>query len=220
VRHPRIAVYGDGQSELGRRVGWGQTCSEPDLPALPRLVSRLTHAPAQTQYVPRLFKPEKHTHRGPDLSRMAKKAIRTMRQATKEQCAAVVILVDRDEAGLARVRELRTGRDSVPAEYNLPCAVGEAVHTFDAWMIADAQAVEAAGGSLGGIPLDQPEALLPERAKQLAKQALGHLGSMTDAFARVAQRVDLKGLAQRCPRGFAPFAGEVRERIRPIFDED
>jgi hypothetical protein len=26
-------------------------------------------------------------------------------------------------------------------------------------------------------------------------------------------------LAERCPRGFAPFAEEVRHYIRPLFDE-
>jgi len=211
----RVAVFGDGESELGPRAGWGQPCAAPNLPALPYLVHRLAEASEDVVYVPDLFKPARHAHPSGRPSRMARKVARTLAGACRKGYGAVVVLVDRDRPENAgRIAEMRAGRESAAPEYYLPCAVGEAVYTFEAWILADPNAIVSAGGTADDLPAN-PEDLPAKESKRFATKAFAAAGRMTDAYAAVARKAKLEVLENRCPQGFKPFADEVRERIGP-----
>ncbi len=94
-----------------------------------------------------------------------------------------------------------------------------AVEAFDAWMIADGNAVSAAGGD-GSRSHPDPEKLSGKEGtgshpKDRAAEIFGGHAKLTEAYMAVADNVDLEVLAKACPRGFEPFAEDVREKIRP-----
>lgn len=216
----RVAIFGDGESELGPKAGWQQPCAAPNLPALPCLVHRLAEAPEDAVYVPGLFKPAQHAHRSGQQSRMSRKLARALAGACRKGYSAMVVLVDRDTPENAgRIAEMRAGRESVRPEYYLPCAVGEAVYSLDAWILADADAIAKAGGAANELPA-KPEGLPAEESKRLATRAFPAADNMTDAYSVVAREANLDVLERRCPQGFAPFAAEVRERIGPAVAGD
>lgn len=213
----RIAVFGDGPHELGRDLG--KDLDATDLPPLPCLVHRITGEPADVTYARRLFRKVPRAHgRG---QKYAKKALQAIRQAASEGFDGVTLVIDRDRREDRRtIIPLREGRDAVAAEGGPPCAVGQAVETFDAWMIADGKAIAAAGGDASRSHLT-PES--PDKAegtgghpKQWAADLFRGGGDLGGRYAIVARKVDLDLLEKRCPSGFAPFAREVRERIGPV----
>ena len=130
-------------------------------------------------------------------------------------------MIDRDrQADRETIEDLRVARDRFSGESNLPCAVGAAVETFDAWMIADPEAVEAAGGDKKRCH-PSPEALDgPEQGgnhpKCYAKAAFADSNGLSERYARVAATARIDHLERCCPEGFAPVACEVRERIGPV----
>jgi len=127
----------------------------------------------------------------------------------------VVVVVDRDGPRNAeRLAEMRQGRH-LYGDSRFPCALGVAVEAFDAWMIADAQGIAAAGGEAAKANA-RPEDI--RHPKEVADAIFGTRGGtgLGPKYAIVAQNADLANLAQTCPKGFAPFAEEVRQRIAPV----
>ncbi len=148
-----------------------------------------------------------------------------MRWAATEKFDALVYVIDRDRNRPANtIHAMQEGRDAAEKKTPLPCAVGTAVEAFDAWFIADANAVKAAGKGAGwnqGATHPQPEKLGGEEGygqhpKDLAAVILGGVIGLGDKYASIACHVDLDQLAKTCPKGFAPFADEVRRRIGPV----
>jgi len=222
-----IWVLADGDHELGHRKCI-QLSADSDLPALPRLVHRLLGTPAIASFRCEPFSRSGHVHprrnRWPDGPRPrfkhARNVITAIARAQSKGADAVVVLVDRDRKPDAeRGDSLRAGRDRAPTRFAMPCAVGQAVEAFDAWMIADAGAVSDAGGDAGKT-VDRPEK--EHTPKRVADDVFGTRGGtgLGPRYAAVANKVDLEHLARCCPEGFAPFAADVRERIAPIFRED
>ncbi len=213
----RIAVYGDGRHELGRDLG--RELSPDSLPALPELVHRLLRSPSHLTYTPKSFPAVPPVHgRGQKYARKAQQAIR---EAGRLQFAAVAILIDRDrQPDAKRIAPLRDGRDAMMYGGFPPCAVGMAVETFDAWMIADGKAAEAAGGDPAKSH-PSPESLdgregSGRHPKDVAAEVFGSAKGFGGKYAVAAASVDLRGLEKACPKGFKPFADEVRERIGPV----
>ncbi|MGC9454783.1 MAG: DUF4276 family protein [Phycisphaerae bacterium] len=171
----------------------------------------------------RLFRNVKHTHRG-SLPKYAKKAINAIIAAGRESFDGAVVVIDRDgPQNRQRRRELEQGRDDAASRHPTPCAVGVAVETFDAWMIADADAIEHAGGDKNHHRPD-PENLDGKEGsgrhpKELAAQAFGGQSDLGFRYSSVAELIDLDCLAQRCPQGFHPFRQDVRQHLTELFDE-
>ena len=213
----RIAVFGDGPHELGRDLG--KDLDATDLPPLPCLVHRIVGEPADVTYACRLFRDVPRAHgRG---QKYAKKALQAIRQAASEGFDGVTLVIDRDRKRDSQtVEPIRRERDSLPCAVFPPCAVGQVVETFDAWMIADGKAIAAAGGNTGWSH-PSPESLDKKEGtgrhpKDRAADLFGGGGDLGGKYAIVAREVDLDVLEKRCPSGFAPFAREVRERIGPV----
>ena len=217
----RIAVYGDGRHELGRDLG--RELSPDSLPALPEFVHRLLRSPSHLTYTPKSFAAVPPVHaRGHKYARKAQQAIR---QAGRLQFAAAAILIDRDrQPDAKRILPLREGRDAMSYSGFPPCAVGMAVEAFDAWMIADSKAVQAAGGD-SAMTHPSPESLegkegTGKHPKDVAAEVFGSKKALGGKYAVVAAKVDLSRLEEACPKGFRPFAAEVCERIGPVVASD
>jgi hypothetical protein len=208
-----ILLVAEGPHELGRS---GEEFAPADAPPpLAILVRRLTNAAGNVRFLCRQSKSVLNMHRGKMMSRMGKKVYSAMwfaRHGHSEKMDAVVFLSDRDgPTNKSRLREMREGRDD-PGATPVPCAVGVAVETFDAWMIAEAGGIRAAGGDPAKA---QPAPEKTKNPKDVADAIFGTEGGtgLGAKYAIIAENVDLELLAQACPEGFAPFAEEVRQRI-------
>ncbi|HDY66014.1 MAG TPA: hypothetical protein ENH84_07280 [Phycisphaerae bacterium] len=211
----RILIFGDGENELGKIET--EYAPSDDLPALPRLIHRVLGEPAQTTYTTKKFKKIKAAHgRG---GKWAKKTKRAIEDARKGGYQGTVILIDRDRKSSAeRLGPLTDARDAMLA----CCAVGNAVETFDAWMIADGKAVrEATGKATQSQSHPKPEKLNKDEGtgnhpKDWATRIFGGTSSLTPAYAVVALHADIDLLKRTCPKGFAPFAKDIEKRIAPL----
>lgn len=212
----RIMVYGDGPHELGREREYA---GDGDLPALPRLVHRLLGEPADVCYVCELFRSVKAPH-GKGLT-AALKARGAVLRAWQLKCHASVILVDRDRKRTHDVLvPLEAGRDSEATARMVPCAVGHAIETFDAWMLPDGNAIRSAGGDPSCNHPD-PEKLAGKEnsgkhPKDVTANAFGTRSHLGPEYALVAACIDIDLLRRHCPQGFAPFADEVTQRLTPV----
>jgi hypothetical protein len=213
----RVLVFGEGKHELAGRLGEALTAEE--LPVLPTLVHRLLGEPGDVTYECRRWKDIKHVAgRGHKLARKVKRAIL---QATAQEFGAAVILIDRDRNDDAEmVAPLREGRDSMPDAFAPACAVGVAVETFDAWMIADPNAAAIAGGDKSQCHAS-PENLdgkegTGNHPKDRAADVFGGSGGLGEKYKQTAMNIRLEHLEKCCPKGFKPFADEVRSRIAPL----
>ncbi|MCY2927627.1 MAG: hypothetical protein NT031_19740, partial [Planctomycetota bacterium] len=151
-----------------------------------------------------------------------KKAKKAIFDASESGYAAIVILIDRDgDSDAERIVPIREARDATWGT-GVPCAVGQAVEAFDAWMIADGKAIKEAGGD-AARQHPMPENLAGKdgskhHPKAWAMDILGGKESLADKYAVIAAKARLDILAACCPKGFAPFAEDVKERIRPVVD--
>jgi len=216
VSQVRVLVLGDGRHELGADLG--QSLNLDNLPALPSLIHRLMDCPAHVSYTCEPFRRVKPVHtRG---HKYAKKVRRAIQLARQNGYQALAVVIDRDRQKDAdRIVPLQDGRDAM-ASGSLPaCAVGMAVEAFDSWMIADSKAVTAAAGDPGKTH-PKPESLAGKEGtgdhpKDVAGVIFGAKAGLGDKYAVVAENVDLDLLAKACPKGFAPFAEDVRRHILP-----
>lgn len=174
--------------------------------ALPTIVSRLTGIVEHFK-VMKVSDPPLRVHpaKGPGCF---KKAVRCLLYATENGYDALVLLIDQDDQPDRR-RQLSDAQDQLRLT-TIPRAMGVAVVTFDAWMLADEQALSAV---LSRQVQRQPD---PERIRN-AKAACAELRdaansqlSLTVLYAELTKVIDLTVLASRCPSGFEPFAHRLR----------
>ncbi len=192
----RVPLVSEGKHERGR-------CGQRG--ALEILARRLTGADAQFDH-DRLARRDIHAHHGKSGGGYTKKAIRWMRQAEKDGYDAVALLVDEDGKP-ERIREIDDAQDSEIA--SIPRALGVAIRTFDAWMLADDTAVSSVLETHVGRQKDIETLSDP---KQVARHLLAESGksiSQTEMYADVADRANLATIEERCPNGFAPFSRQL-----------
>lgn len=118
-----------------------------------------------------------------------------------------MIVIDQDEDP-HRHRQFDDAQDY--AAEPLPRAVGIAVRTFDAWMLADEQAISRA---IGKTIQRQPDPETIADAKQRCRQLrLEHDldPDLTGMYEIIAQNASIDAMERRCPKGFAIFAARVR----------
>lgn len=137
-----------------------------------------------------------------------KRAIRWLLEARKRGYDGIVLVIDEDGQA-ERVKEIADAQNYASSE--LPRALGVAIRTFDAWMLADEQSLTAVlGCKIQRQP--EPEGVKdPKRACKDLRDACEADLSQTQMYVRIAELVELSLLEQRCPRGFAPFAERVRQ---------
>ncbi|MBM4397859.1 MAG: DUF4276 family protein, partial [Deltaproteobacteria bacterium] len=81
---------------------------------------------------------------------LAAKVLLALKESAREGVDAVVVVVDRDGRGTngEKLKRLRDGRDLARREgLTLPAALGVAIETMEAWLLADQRALSEAIGS-------------------------------------------------------------------------
>jgi hypothetical protein len=207
-----IEVFGEGKTDIGNEVG----PQSPDKGVVPILVHRLCDRPAQMSVKRRAYA----FLQGKGL---AQKVCFAKRQARYNGSAGAVFVMDSEgDEKDRRMRhgELTSGRDRELPDF--PMAIGVAQPCIEAWLLADGRALGRALGvnTVPSVPDDAEALPAPNRDRKLnPKAVLANLGvgsaAEKEAVARAMNDLDL--VCQRCPRGFAPFAEEVQQYIRPLF---
>jgi hypothetical protein len=136
-----------------------------------------------------------------------KRAIRWLYEAVKRGYDALVLLIDQDNCPernqqLADAQEYQT--------VSLRRAFGVAIRTFDAWMLADEQALTHV---LGYTIQRQPDPETLTDPKSICTALLHDCAleiSANEMYARVARSAAIEIIEDRCPKGFGTFAGRVR----------
>lgn len=193
----KVLLVAEGKHERGKEDRDG---------ALETLVRRLHRDISQCD-LDRVSSKGIHAHHGKGQGYF-KKAIRWILEAEKRDYDAIVLVIDQDNAP-ERVQEITKAQNDQQVTL-LRRALGVAIRTFDAWMLADEQALTRVLGC------DVPTQRSPEEmsnTKGVCTQLLNKSRmamSQSELYAFVAHEADISTLEQRCSKGFAPFAQRVR----------
>lgn len=136
-----------------------------------------------------------------------KRALRWLLEAEKKGVDALILLIDEDGRS-ERVEQIRRAQDSSISRF--PRAMGVAIRTFDAWMLADEQALTKVLGYRTDRQAD-PETI--RNPKQVCATLLANRQtrmSQSQMYARVSHEINIDILCDRCQSGFRPFATRVR----------
>jgi hypothetical protein len=192
----RVLLVAEGQHERGKEDRDG---------ALETLVRRL-HQDITYCDLDRVSRKDIHAHHGKGRGYF-KKALRWILEAEKRGYDAIVLVIDQDNVP-ERTQEITSAQNAQPV--TLRRALGVAIRTFDAWMLADEQALTRVLG-YAVSPQRSPEDV--SDAKGVCTQLLGKSSmamSQSEFYAFVAREADMNTLIRQCPKRFAPFAQRVR----------
>jgi hypothetical protein len=143
------------------------------------------------------------------------------RQSFYDKGVSGVVFVMDSEGIPEVINELIQGRDAEHADF--PMAVGIAHPCIEAWLLCDAKAIQAALSlpttpQLGGYPESLPA---PQQNRGVnPKTELKRVAGVESAVQKdaIALRIkDFTIVRVACPKGFAPFADEIEQRIKPLF---
>ena len=136
-----------------------------------------------------------------------KKAIRWLKEAESRGADILIFLIDED-GKRERINQIQGAQDSNLSP--LPRAMGVAIRTFDAWMLADEKALSRVFGCKIDRQAD-PETIRDpkEICKKLLEKSKTGI-SQREMYASVSRNMDLDVLCNRCPSGFKPFAENVK----------
>jgi hypothetical protein len=144
------------------------------------------------------------------------------RQSFYDKDVAGIVFVMDSEGIPEVINELAQGRDAEHADF--PMAVGMAHPCIEAWLLCDAKAIQQAM-SLPAMPHlgTNPETLpAPQQNRGVnPKTELKRIASVESApqkEAITARIKDFSVVRAACPKGFAPFADEIEQRIKPLFE--
>jgi hypothetical protein len=145
-------------------------------------------------------------------------------------CEATVIVTDRD-GQTSRQSELEKGVDSARELFpQHPTAWGLAIESVEAWTLGVLDKIaEELGVDVKHVKQEYPAGVdvesLTERSgkpdhrpKQLLERIaqLKNRHDCTEFRQAIAQRTDVASLARACPKGFAPFAEQLRKALGQI----
>lgn len=194
----KILVVSEGKHELGDAEHEG---------ALIVLVRRALTKPAEF-VAERVSDPKVRVHwRRGEGQGFLKRPLAWLRFAERNGFNALLLVSDQD-GSQERAREIAAAQSD--GRVPLPRALGVAVRTFDAWMLADEQALSQVLGREVSRQKD-PEGI--RDPKHVCRQLLdsgGNPMSQAEFYAAVSNLANLKFVAERCPRGFAPLADRIR----------
>ena len=188
----RVLLIGEGPSELSG--------------ALRAFISRLGLSDYEIEQ-DRMSRRDIHAHHGKGKGYL-KRAIRWMLEAQRREYDAVVLLVDQDDHK-ERVTEIDDAQESDLA--TIRRALGVAIRTFDAWMLADEHALTTVLEYQVSRQQNPENVTDPKRlCTELLEDSSLAIGA-AEAYGAIASVADVGVLEERCPKGFAPFANRVRE---------
>jgi hypothetical protein len=142
-----------------------------------------------------------------------KRALRWLMEAERRDVNALILLIDQD-GQRERCEEIRRAQES--AWRQLPRAMGVAIRTFDAWMLADEKALTEVLGYTVARQRD-PETI--RNPKDVCTRLLANgqnQMAQSEMYAEIAGRIDINTLSLRCPTGFEPFARYVKQ----VFEQE
>ncbi len=187
----KTLLVGEGPSELGG--------------ALQHFVERLSPTKMTIDHE-RVSRRDLHSHHGKGKGYF-KRALRWMIEVRKRGYDAVVLVIDEDGKS-ERVKEFDDAQDY--RDVAIRRALGVAIRTFDAWILADEKALSA----VLECNVDRqrnPEAIAdPKSICRILHDESGATARVSQMYSAVAAAADVAALAKRCPKGFAPFADRVR----------
>jgi hypothetical protein len=190
----KVLLVAEGKHELGG--------------ALETLVRRLSPLALEVEH-DRVSNDKIHAHHGKGQG-FFKRAVRWILEARKRGYEALVLVVDED-GHRERVKELDDAQEYSGIEFRR--ALGIAIRTFDAWMLADEEALT----SVLEYPVQrQPSPETVRDPKEVCKQLLAAstIGiPQAEMYNRLAQAITFRLLKERCAKGFAPFAERVRSLV-------
>jgi hypothetical protein len=138
-----------------------------------------------------------------------KLALKALWHATREQFKAVILVTDAD-GNRERITQFQQAQES--DRFAVPRAFGIAVEEFDAWLLADHQALSQVFQRSVSMQRSCESTRHPkETCRELMKQH-EWTGSQSELYEAVCQCADLQVVANRCPLGFAPFLDRLQGR--------
>lgn len=199
----KVLVVSEGKHELNLND------NEPTNGPLIRLISRVLQGCGHQEisFERRAVKdlPPGISVKGKVNNNYQRKAMQWIHHAERDGFDVIVMVVDQD-----RIPERRIGLDAAQCEakYTLPRAIGLAVESFDAWMLADEVALSTAAGS----PIPRQKDPEPIRNPKEVLHALieGTGDSPTAVYLRISECIRIENLVERCPQGFAPFHSRLQ----------
>jgi hypothetical protein len=214
-----IEFIGEGRTDRGQR----DATEEDDSGVIVILTIKLCGSPASMRIKrrPIEFLPGKQ---------LWQKVKFAKRQAYYNGSAGIVFVTDTEGEHPTQLHKLERGRDAELTDY--PMAIGVAHPCIECWLLVDASAIRKALNLTANPALPESPELLPAPCKDQGKNpsnpkmALAHCAGLrsplssrqTTAIARAIR--DLNSIEVHCPIGFAPFAEEVRARLRPLFERE
>ena len=216
-----VEVFGEGKTD----VGHDPRPQRPTKGVVPILLHRLCGEP-ESMRVKRYRIPYLQQEIGS--KGLHKKVEAAKKLAYRNRSHAAVFVVDSEGGGKElkkKHNDLRKGRDFGLA--NFPMAVGVAHPCIESWLLADGTAIRRALNlpKTPAVPNEPEELPAPRQDPHNSpKEVLRRLTGATtkelptkdkDKIAAAMNDMDL--VRTRCPLGFAPFAGEVQQRIAPLF---
>ncbi len=141
-----------------------------------------------------------------------KRSIRWLLDAKKRGYDAIVLVIDEDGKPERSIQINDAQADKRATAF--PCAFGVAIKTFDAWMLADEQALT----QVLEIPVQRqrnPEAIQDPKGicAALLDNSTNNI-TQTAMYAAVAKVAHLEIVKERCPDGFQPFAQRIENLAR------
>jgi hypothetical protein len=207
----RVLVISEGKHELNHKTGNSLVSG-----ALVELVKRILNHPQAIENLSierkdaRSFGDITRQDRGTGGANYKRKAMSWIRRAENEKYDAIVIVVDQDNAP-----DRREGLDSAQedARLSLPRAIGLAVKTFDAWMLADEKAISIAIGRTVQTQKSPEEHKSP---KAQMETIIANCDGMSEVYLRIVKEAKIDTLCTRCPKGFRPFHDRVAKLVTPV----
>lgn len=141
---------------------------------------------------------------------------RALHEAKTGGYEAVILVVDNDRCD-ERLEQMKAVQEQT-TKYTTPRAFGIAVETYDAWMLADHQALgRVLNAYVPLLPLPenyQGRNDTPDHPKEVCRKLMKDhqwQGNQPAFYQAVAQAADIEVLANRCPKGFKPFLDRLRQ---------
>lgn len=203
----RILLVSEGAHELGAWDPWGKPVGPS---ALENFCRRLLSHDAEFVRM-KVSDPAVRTHGSAGRAGGYERRVwMWLNRAEREGFDALVLVIDQDNPDERRQEQLDRAQED--ARFPIRRALGVAIRTFDAWMLADEQALSTAAGYRVPRQRDPERASDPKSiCRQLREAGTRTEGPTSDFYALLAEQVELGLVEQRCPRGFRPFAERVRK---------
>lgn len=194
----KLLLVSEGKHELGVAGERG---------ALQILVERLLECDCQI-ITRKVSDPTVITEKGKGEG-MFKRFVAWVKHAARSGFDAIVLLIDED-GDLNRQRQIEDAQSSTLVPF--PRALGLAIRSFDAWILADQVAMSTV---LGRNVDRQPDMESLRDPKSVCDSICDRQFALSEFYALVANAANLAELESRCAEGFAPFAARVRNLPRP-----